>query len=676
MQLRSLLVLLLGTLVVQLSVIGAAEELEEKSPEGPSDVIILSHENLTQALENNPFIMVEFYAPWCGHCKALAPEYEKLATALKTTNFPVAKVDCTATGNKEACEKQEVKGYPTIKFFRRGVPLDYQGAREADSMELYIKKQLKENTELLTSSEQLTKAIKGAEVVAIGFFESNKSPEYESYLNASRINADAEFYEVFDVELAKSQNAKPPVVLLFRDFDTTLNTDNFTDFVNLSDWITDNSVDELTELEEVAFEVLARKMKYVAILFTSDDNATRDAELAIMKEVLTLHPDVGVLHTTVSGSGGLFEEVSPNAAPPYLAPLELEKQRFYVFDLKEFTKESLSQYLDDLKSKKLKLELKSEPIPKANDGNVTIVVGLNFKQVVLDNDKDVLLEVYAPWCGHCKKFEPEYDKIAFTLQKNPTVVVAKVDGTENDLPLTYEGFPTIFFFAGNNKSVDAVLTYKGGRDHYNVVKFVKKHASHPIKANPGIDPRIKEMMGESAGAEYAETLEKLTAELGEDGENLDLGLDSLFPDFGNSEEEDPALAGEDHDHAEHTDDHAGHTHDHAGHTHDHAGHTHDDKSDHKHDKHDKRNKHDSDDKHDKHDKHDKRDKRDKHDNGDKHDKRDKRDKRDKHDSDDKHDKRDKHNKRDHKHDHAGHTHDHAGHTHDHASPSKSVKDEL
>jgi len=148
------------------------------------------------------------------------------------------------------------------------------------------------------------------------------------------------------------------------------------------------------------------------------------------------------------------------------------------------------------------------------------------------------------------------------LQKNPTVVVAKVDGTENDLPITYSGYPTIFFFPGNNKDVKAAITYKGGRDHYNVVKFVKKHASHPIKANAGVDPRIKEMMGQ-AGSEYADTFEKLSEDLGEEGEGLDLGFDSLFPDQGDGED---LPEGHDLDY----DDHAGHDHDHAGHTHDHA----------------------------------------------------------------------------------------------------------
>merc|ERR1712050_130277 len=108
------------------------------------------------------------------------------------------------------------------------------------------------------------------------------------------------------------------------------------------------------------------------------------------------------------------------------------------------TEASIVDFVREHQANRLKPHLKSEAVPAAQPGPVHILVGSTFDAVVKDPSKDVLVEFYAPWCGHCKKLEPVYSQVARKLEKIDTVIVAKIDATSNDVEgVDVEGFPTI-----------------------------------------------------------------------------------------------------------------------------------------------------------------------------------------------------------------------------------------
>ncbi|XP_057439045.1 probable protein disulfide-isomerase A6 [Lotus japonicus] len=103
------------------------------------DVVALTEDTFGKEVGQDRGALIEFYAPWCGHCKKLAPEYEKLATSFrKTKSVLIAKVDCDE--HKSVCNKYGVSGYPTIQWFPQGSlePKKYEGARTAEALTAFV----------------------------------------------------------------------------------------------------------------------------------------------------------------------------------------------------------------------------------------------------------------------------------------------------------------------------------------------------------------------------------------------------------------------------------------------------------------------------------------------------------------------------------------------------------
>jgi protein disulfide-isomerase A6 len=103
------------------------------------DVLALTESTFEKEVGQDRAALVEFYAPWCGHCKKLAPEYEKLGASFKKAkSVLIAKVDCDE--HKSVCSKYGVSGYPTIQWFPKGSlePKKYEGQRTAEALAEYV----------------------------------------------------------------------------------------------------------------------------------------------------------------------------------------------------------------------------------------------------------------------------------------------------------------------------------------------------------------------------------------------------------------------------------------------------------------------------------------------------------------------------------------------------------
>jgi protein disulfide-isomerase A6 len=124
----------------------------------------------------------------------------------------------------------------------------------------------------------------------------------------------------------------------------------------------------------------------------------------------------------------------------------------------------------DFINKKTGLNVRVKTAPSA----VTVLDPSNFDHIVKDSNKDVLVEFYAPWCGHCKSLTPKYEKVAQSFEGDDSIVIAKLDSDahrDTAAPYGISGYPTIKYFPKGNKAGE---DYTAGREAQDFVDFINQ----------------------------------------------------------------------------------------------------------------------------------------------------------------------------------------------------------
>jgi protein disulfide-isomerase A1 len=139
------------------------------------NVAVLDADNFDAFLASQEYTLVEFYAPWCGHCKSLAPEWAAAAAKTKKLNPPVLLAKVDADKHRELAERFNVEGYPTIKIFKGGKAEEYEGPRETKGIVSFVKKAVgitgAGSLTQLSSAEELTKLVAdGGGYALVGLF--------------------------------------------------------------------------------------------------------------------------------------------------------------------------------------------------------------------------------------------------------------------------------------------------------------------------------------------------------------------------------------------------------------------------------------------------------------------------------------------------------------------------
>ncbi|KAK8966703.1 Protein disulfide-isomerase [Platanthera guangdongensis] len=462
-----------------------ADDAGAGAEETPSAVLTLDASNFDETIAKHSFVTVEFYAPWCGHCKKLEPEFEKAASELSKHDPPIvlAKVDANNEVNKELASTYEIRGFPTLKIIRNyGKNIqDYKGPRDADGIVEYLKKQAGPASTEIKSRKDATDLIDDKKVYIVGIFPEYSGEEFDNFTAiAEKLRSDYDFGHTCDAKLLHrgDLSVTGPVIRLFKPFDEL--------FVDFQDFHGD-ALESFIETASVPVVTIFNKdplnHPYVTKFFNNQNS----------KAMLFINFSEQYFESFKSKYYEVAENYKNKAISFLLGDLEASKGALQYFGLKEdqaplillqendvkkFFKPNLepdqiATWLKEYFDGNLTPFVKSEPIPEVNNEPVKVVVANSLHDVVFKSGKNVLLEFYAPWCGHCKKLAPILEEVAVSFQHDDDVIIAKMDATENDVPSEFEvqGYPTIYFSSANGK----LLKYEEGRTAEDFIDFVKKN---------------------------------------------------------------------------------------------------------------------------------------------------------------------------------------------------------
>jgi len=451
-----------------------------------NDVIVLTEANFDKAINKYEYLMVFFYAPWCIRCKNFHPEYEKAARTLRKENLFLAKVDATVEKNLD--KRYEFTGYPAIKLFIKGKDIDYNKARnEVEVVNWMRRKTNGPATKTLNSSEEIEKFKNENDVVLI-YFGNNKK-DIEEYTRAARKIDDFNF-GIVEKEDIISKYSKKGNIVLYKNFDEGKRELTKIKMENIEELINKYSSPKLMKFNEKAAYFIFDKKLPALILFAEEKSPKWvEYEKLMLNISEKLNYKLKVVLTDIKGvkAAKLAEKLNVNINDfPSIRIVDTSGKyiKKYKMDKNNINERDILKFVNDWENKKLKSYVKSSEEPKDNDGDVFIVVGNTYEKEVINNEKDVVILFYSPLCYKCKALLPKYEIVAEKLKsKNPKLLLAKIDGIENEVEtIDDHTFPKIRLYPGNKKNKQPI-EYNGDNSVNNIIKFIKDNAAHPIVIN-------------------------------------------------------------------------------------------------------------------------------------------------------------------------------------------------
>ncbi|KAM1113865.1 hypothetical protein ACFX13_047429 [Malus domestica] len=364
-------------------------------------VLELNHDNTKRVIENNEFVLVLGYTPWCSRSAELMPQFAEAATALKELGSPLLMAKIDAERHAKTASSLEIKGFPTLLLFVNGTSQVYTGGFSAEEIVIWARKKTGEPVIRISSVTEAEEFLKKSDIFVVGLFEKFEGPNHKEFVNAATADNAIQFVEASNIEVANVlfPNMKPTSFFLgivkseperCTAYEGTFRADEILQFLDHNKF---PLVNRLTEANSA--KVYSSPIQIQVHVFADADDFKKlleplqDVARQFKSKILFI----------------LIDITDENLAKPYLTVFGLEESNSTVviaFDIRgnskyllesDPTQSNLEEFCSGLLQGTVSPHFKSQLIPDNKNETVLSVVGKTLDDLVLNSHKNVVLEV-------------------------------------------------------------------------------------------------------------------------------------------------------------------------------------------------------------------------------------------------------------------------------------------
>ena len=458
--------------------------------------------NFNEVVQSAPLVLMEFYAPWCGHCKKLQPEWDAAADTLKKEGISAVLAKMDATVEKSTPEQFEVRGYPTIKIFRDGeVAGDYEGKRDAAGIVQWIKANSGPAITPAETAEQVD-ALKSDDLVLFVFYGAAEGVEYEAFEKVAKAQRSSYRFAVAPAAAGGDLAGK---IVAYKSFDEKQEVFAGTvDATEITTFVINAGIRSFQEMGPDNYKQYIDRGLPIAWLFAKPGDEASTAAMAIFEKLAQEHKGkLSCVWVDATKYGGMAQRMSLKGTVFPAVVIDKMNKHYALDESQELTEEAVRAHFDGFAAGTLTQTIRSQDKPAVNPvKGLWTVVGHTFDELIANNkEDDLFVKFYAPWCGHCKTLAPKFDALAEKLAGAKGLKIAKFDASNNDFDNEFyhvNGYPTILFI---KKGEATPINYEGDRTTEAMEEYLRAESSAEFGAEAAAEEKKDEKKADDANAD-------------------------------------------------------------------------------------------------------------------------------------------------------------------------------